>query len=383
MNPQAALLAALANLTQQITGLGNVVTILAEAESFPAGGGSGAGDEIADRIDGLSQLLEEIEDNTFAAAQWMAYTSQRAPASTATARAGGDGGGAGGAGEGSALAGVLGSVFSVAVAKIAVVIAPLVGLAAVIGSVTSGFQPLLASMRVFASTLGAFLLPVFSLLAAAVLASADAIFANLLPELERWYTFVAEEMVPKLVEFVGAVEEAAKWLREFAKDPVKKGAEAVEENAPILSEAGQGWGGLIAMWMYGINSMKINGQVIPGIKPGNRAPAPPSPPADTGPPSEPQAPTGPRQPTPRERFNDALRDVIQSMRMSMGPPGAVTSVSELNRRNQQALLTTDPIQARQDRMFRQVLDLLEKVVRNGEKKPDPMFGPNGTGGGRK
>jgi hypothetical protein len=354
MNPQLTL--ALAALSQQITGLSSAVTLLAQtqgqkAKAAPAGGGA-------------------------------------APGAT-----------------------VLETVFSAATGRIMLLLAPVVGLAAVIQQTASGFSAFSGALRVVTATIAPLLLPVFAVLAAAVLAVSDEIWDALLPNLKAWYVFVLSNMIPALVEFVQAVRDAADFLRRFAKDPAGETARAIAEPAARAAEEA-GWNnsipGRFGGWL-GMKLLEAHGLAEPKPGPGKGSvelqPGDPTleqkwreraarqrremqqspPPAgagggfsgggDWGDPNAP-APKAARPPV-ADRFMGALRDVIQSIRQQAGPPASMLTPESINRQAQLASANADPLERRvRDRLLTS-LDLLDKAVseiaENTKPRPDGLF----------
>lgn len=412
MNPQQALLAALAALSQQISGLGNAVTLASVADPD------------------VIYFLEQINTNTMVVADHIEETGKATDRVTAelqhlsqlmslveqhtnSAKPGGAGGQAKkNKDEGGGVGDVLKGVFSLALNKITLILAPMLGLAAVVSSVTSGFQPLLASMRVFAAVLGAFLLPVTTVLAAAILAAAVVLEQDLQPQLQAWIEAVMGA-IPAVVEFASWVVAAVKALVSFVgwlggvlkgRDDYKKGfdsfirgganlAEGKEWNAPrepgrpetpadavpgflrpLMQELGRRAGGNTyfdaAQRGIGGGESGGGGGFFDAARRGTGgggsggyldAARRVSPPVDGG------------KKTIAGEFPKALNDVITSLKMQLGPPQSMGSIADYQKRVQQAVLTKDPIQDRLDQLGLRVVSLLEQVAAKVGGRPKGIF----------
>lgn len=267
-----------------------------------------------------------------------------------------------------AVGGLVGGMGNVLTAKLGSVLGPLAIFAQVIGSAGSGFQVLMTAVKLLAATLAPILLPVFAVIAAALVELSDKIWADLLPHLESWYTYIIENLLPALrqffdavmavVKFVGGAVEAGEVVADAAQDAAdffQGGLDGVadffgfgddEEPAPAenpnptgagvytySSGAGGDFGGGGRGWLDGALTNPTVGGVMAGSSP------------DAGKP-------------------DALTDVVRSLRMSIGPRAQFSGLSQVSKNLQTAALNQDPLEARMLEKMTKSLDVLERVERN-------------------
>jgi hypothetical protein len=382
MTPQLA--AALAALTQQVTGLTNAVTILAGAK----GGGTGPGPKAA------------------------------APAA--------------GSGAGDAV----GAAVGMAVGKFAILFAPIIALSNVLNQTASGMGVFMTAIKVLGATLAPLLLPVFLLLAAAVLSVSDEIWSSLLPNLKAWYEWILANAIPVLEQFVAAVRDVIAFIKGLRDDPEKAVADAAGKASEVTKEKPEGDSWASAFWSpgrwlgdqinkaAGLDDAPAAGKSSKELSPGQPyTPRPPRPgePAGAGTPPPAArgadegagggpgfweraggrlAASGPggfaalaeramaragqaadRQPTPRERFQIALRDVVQSVRQQAGPPAQIINdPTGVNRGAQLASITADPLERRIKERLLQALDAFDgaaaavkNIDQNTKPKPAGLF----------
>lgn len=132
-------------------------------------------------------------------------------------------------------AGAADAVAKSLVGKFALVFGPLAALSTVLSQTNSGFGVFQKSIQVFAASLAPILLPVFALLAAAVLTVSDKIFQELLPKLDDWYKWVLDKGIPAMEAFAKSIGRATGALVRWAErlgisDKEKKPGE--EEKSP-------------------------------------------------------------------------------------------------------------------------------------------------------
>jgi hypothetical protein len=116
----------------------------------------------------------------------------------AGAKAVGRGAAAGAKGVGSVLTAAI-SPFAV---KLMAVLGPMALLAATLSQATSGFQLVISSTKLLASSLAPILLPFAFMLAVALASLSDVIWAELAPNLQNWYRIVVGELIPRTQELI-------------------------------------------------------------------------------------------------------------------------------------------------------------------------------------
>jgi hypothetical protein len=368
-----ALRAALAALTQQITGLTNAVTVLAQTRPGTPSGAPRPGQPAG--APGAAAVTEGIE-----------------------------------------------RVFSAAVGRVAVLLAPVVALSNVLQQTASGMGAFNSAVKVLAATLAPILLPVFAVLAAAVLAVSDEIWAELLPSLKDWYVFVIQRLKPGVEEFLTVLRGALDWLRKYG--PATEEAAAAASKGPTGPGSMSEWlhKQLEGTWLKRQSDAldRMTGYRSRGATPpaGADADKPPgwnvmNPAAqeqwrrdreaekspDHRPPGfdvwaperqeqwlkdrpgadqsggfferlverglgRAEPPAGGGRPSVQDRFQVALRDVIQSLRMQAGPPAQIfNDPTQVLRQAQQASITADPLDRRVKERLLQALDALEAAVK--------------------
>lgn len=91
--------------------------------------------------------------------------------------------------------------------KMAAVLGPLAVLSQVVSSAASGFSVLMGAVRVFAASLAPVLLPVFAVLATAVSRLADTLWKKIVPALSTWYSAIV-----RFVDGLASVLKPVMWL---------------------------------------------------------------------------------------------------------------------------------------------------------------------------
>lgn len=316
------------------------------------------------------------------------------------------------------------------------VIAPLVALHAILSQTTSGFGVFQKALNVFASAIAPILLPVFAVLAAAVVAASDVIWANLLPHLREWYGFILSTAIPTTKTLVQRLVELAStiaWVIEVARDPSKlirgTDAERAAGNGPtvggvadrvgtavdpsgigrIVNRIGFGWlnmlpgngGGVspgaartaanvtdptgIGGWLNPLPGLAGRGVGwlgrVAGLGGGGESPATPAAPAAATTPDRPekQASGGSApQPSGGGVFDRALNDVTRSLQMSIGPKASYTGLTEVGKQAQLAALNQDPLDARVlKRSIESIQEFLAAIRDNTGRAADKPVFPTG------
>lgn len=248
---------------------------------------------------------------------------------------------------------------------------PLITFATVLNQTTSGFRLFLGAVNIMAMTLAPILLPVFVMLAAAMIALADKIWTELEPALADFYIWIFSQAVPALSTFVDwlfrAVDEVAAFIGElkdiydilnapggaellgknlfemFANDPW------TERNAPWLNQAIR-WGGK----QFGMDVNKDGGQMM----------APDQPPLQIGgvvqniPGGGDRKPSGGISP----EFLKALREVAREFTFQQQPQAQMTSLVQASRAAQLAAVGQSPYEQKMLERTTKTVEALDKAV---------------------
>lgn len=257
--------------------------------------------------------------------------------------------------------GGLGGATTLLTAKFAAVLGPLAMMSQVLQAPISGFQVLGTSAKVLAGTLAPVLLPVTVLLATALTALSDVVLATLMPGLEGFFSVIVGMGIPAVIIFIDAVRDAAEWIEKWTKWFKEKfgGGEdgstldQIEGVANLLTGGGDGFG----MGTIG----RAAGTEIVGTDT-FRDDFMPTERADTG-----------------AIVMNALRDVMGSMRASMGPKAQISGLESVGKSAQLAALNQDPLEARMLRTQQQIFQLMERAVARMEN--DRHTRVYGGGGG--
>lgn len=411
MNPtDPALLAAVAALTQQVTGLGSAVTMLAQKQNQQS-----------------QQQKQPGQD--------------RRPGSAPDAAAGG-----------MASEGPLGKVLGLATAKVMAFIAPLVAVGTVLAQTISGFSMITTAVKVLATTLAPLLLPVFVLLAAAIVAVSDELWEGIKNVLPAWYGWIMQHGIPAFVALVGAVRAVIDWFKKLSLygdgpapegrnpgDPIPREDDDPSGGSDLWHQPGQGMP-LPAMPVPGVHADRIReewksiqddidkktaehmrqqlrhsrgeasaedvskaerekqrseanrlrylrgfdmdpdearlhlGQGnVPKIRGTGQMPPLPSPGQSPGGGQE-IGPDGRPRPTTAQRFNTAMRDVITSLRMQIAPPAQMLASNSVNRQAQQDLMKQDPLERRMQERSLAALEMLMQAIPKIEQNTAPQAG---------
>lgn len=407
MNPtDPALLAAVAALTQQVTGLGSAVTMLAQKQNQQS-----------------QQQKQPGQD--------------RRPGSAPDAAAGG-----------MASEGPLGKVLGLATAKVMAFIAPLVAVGTVLAQTISGFSMITTAVKVLATTLAPLLLPVFVLLAAAIVAVSDELWEGIKNVLPAWYGWIMQHGIPAFVALVGAVRAVIDWFKKLTgddplsgrrdDDPIRREGDDPSGGSDLWHRPGGGTGAPVidapvpgmtadrirAEWAaineemkravqdrdraaasHGMDSpeyraaeearrnasdqqrrylggfdmdpdearLHLGQGNVPKIRGTGQMPPLPSPGQSPGGGQE-IGPDGRPRPTTAQRFNTAMRDVITSLRMQIAPPAQMLASNSVNRQAQQDLMKQDPLERRMQERSLAALEMLMQAIPKIEQNTAPQAG---------
>lgn len=422
MNPtDPALLAAVAALTQQVTGLGSAVTMLAQKQNQQS----------------QQQQKQPGQD--------------RRPGSAPDAAAGG-----------MASEGPLGKVLGLATAKVMAFIAPLVAVGTVLAQTISGFGMITTAVKVLATTLAPLLLPVFVLLAAAIVAVSDELWEGIKNVLPAWYGWIMQHGIPAFVALVGAVRAVIDWFKKLSLygdgpapegrnpgDPIPREDDDPSGGSDLWHQPGQGMP-LPAMPVPGVHADRIREEwksiqddidkktaehmrqqlrhsrgeasaedvakaerekqrseanrlrYLRGfdmdpeearrhLDRGNVPRIRNAPPQTEGGPGVAAGDAAggagagiagaigaDRRPSAAQRYGTAVRDVIQSLRMQIAPPAQMLASNSVNRQAQMDLYKQDPLERRMQERSLAALDMLlqaiPKIESNTAQKPPGLFG---------
>ena len=214
------------------------------------------------------------------------------------------------------LAGIA-AMFGLVVAKFAAVAGPLAIIATVVSSATSGFQTLQSAVKLLAGTIAPVLLPVVLMLATTFVAFSDVLMEVGLPVMETFFSVVLDTLIPAIEWMVEQFEWAAKGIIEFIDS-----LDFLSDSTVAASEE-----------IFGRGDKKT-----------------------------------------RSRVDGAMRDVLTSFRMSIGPKATMSGLDEVGRAAQMAALQQDPLEARLMRDQLRVLEKIESAV-SKRREADRVYDP--------
>lgn len=238
------------------------------------------------------------------------------------------------------------------VSKFTAAIGPLAVLGAVVQSNISGFQVMGTAVKVLAGTLAPLLLPATVLISTALVALSDVVLSTLMPGMESFFGVMLSIGLPAIIGFVDAMIDGGKKIQEWADalDPKKNETAAVARDlGEFLRDASPLTWSRNSSAVADIADRRLNG-------------------AEGG--SE-------RQPTEGSRLvMGALRDVMQSLRLSVGPRAQISGLESVGRAAQLAALNNDPLEARMLRTQQQILAIMERTIARTEN--DRVYDPVGN-----
>ena len=376
----------------------------------PPAAGPGAGPDKADKSAARSvgEMLRDLVKNS----PFNPVPDADPRKHTTGQQLGGAAGQAVGGSVGKAIGGTLGGIAGSLVGKFAILLAPLAALSTILQSAGSGFSVFNTAIKVFAATLAPVLLPVFVLLATAVVAASDVIWRELYPKLGEFYRLILETGIPAIKQFVDGLLMAARVFNILYQADQRGRATA---RGVIQGKEADAVGGVLRMLPGGktLGDLYDRGrQITAGVvggKPGEAIAAAqqavPEHPlkrlldayagrADEPKPGTPAAPIDLSQLSPEKRASYlnppagrpdgksdlggvALKDVLASLRQSMGPKAAFGSIAQANKTATLAGLNQDNLERRLWERMVKSLETLEREAMKASQSP-PRYGkPDG------
>lgn len=251
------------------------------------------------------------------------------------------------------------------------VLTPLVTFATVLNQTTSGFRMFLGSVNILAATLAPILLPGFVLLAAAVLALSDKIWAEMVPALADFYKWVFSHAVPALSTFVDWLFRAVDGVADFIKGlediydvlNAPGGAEVLGRNLAEMMQ-NDGLGGNFLLPFAGLPGLAL-GALGGGIdRNGGQMMAPGQRPLQIGgiaqniPNAGPDGKRGGLSP----EFLKALREVTREMTFQQQPQAQMTSLAQASRAAQLAAVGQSPFEQKMLERQTKTVQALDQAV---------------------
>lgn len=208
--------------------------------------------------------------------------------------------------------------------RLTAILGPIALFAAALNAQISGLQVLTSSAKVLAASLAPVLLPVTTLLSAALLAISEIIFTKGMPVFEQFFAFVLSRGLPALAMFLDNVMAAADAVTSFAKNV----GEAIAFIERIVSRIPGG-------------KEVLSGALGPilGSQLGERGSS-------------------------AAALGRGLTDTLRSLRLSMGPRAQITGLESVGKQVQLAALQQDPIEARILKINQDMLTMLERIAGN-------------------
>jgi hypothetical protein len=236
-------------------------------------------------------------------------------------------------------------------ASFARLLGPLAALATFLSQTTSGFAIFSKAIGLFAATLAPVLLPVFFVLGVALLALSEILMDRLLPVMEEWFKFVLNTAIPAIVRFVDVIISAAEALKDISS--LRVGGEEL------------GSGGLAALAMPLFAPMLAPFAALGlGADRADRA---------TGGPGVGERLMGGARPEARGATGRGMADMLEEVRLAMGPQASSGSVASINTRAQMASF--------QSPFERRMLDWMDRIYRTLSGSARPGMGRLTEGGG--
>src|SRR5262245_32281484 len=231
-----------------------------------------------------------------------------------------DGGGGGTRGGGGGIT----SALSLLGGRLVAVLGPLALLASTLSAQISGFQVLTSSAKVLAASLAPVLLPVTTLLSAALLAVSEIIFTRGVPIFEQFFAFMLSRGLPALTILLDNFIVAA--------DAVKTFAENVGEAVTFIERA--------------VSRIPGGREVLLGAL----GPVLGSQLGESG--------------SSAGALGRGLTDTLRSLQLSIGPKASITGLEGVGKQVQLAALNTDPIEARILKINQDMLTKLKEIADN-------------------
>ena len=257
-----------------------------------------------------------------------------------------------------ATAGPIGAALTAVAAKFAAIAGPAAALGAILSSTISGFGVLQTAVKVLASAIAPVLLPATLSLATIFVGLAEVInehqdqidrafeaFANLLPVLD-WILDLFSDLADTSDELDRQFIDAATAVAEFAASAYRWAQSAnpftsEEEDEQFIREHFPGAGG----------RQERDGEGGEGAS---------------------------------NRGERNMRDVLQSLRQSIGPKASISSLDQVGRQAQLAAFNADPLEARLMKQQLDALNRIEQKIGGARRRPgrvyDPTVGDGDFGG---
>ncbi len=240
--------------------------------------------------------------------------------------------------QGSSTRGTVGSMWGMVLGKFTAILGPLALLGEVLKAPIAGFEILAKSAKLVSLALAPVLLPATVLISTALVALAEVVTGSLAPVFENLFSIVLGLGIPVIIGFIDGILDASRQLEQFAKDLgiSKVTAQDVSKYGGYLRDIVQ-WGipgqqgNVIARRSF----KEITGRDLQDKNPINGTTI----------------------------VQGALRDVIQSLRNSIGPKANIGTIEGVAKSIQLAALNIDPIEARMVRIQERILVILENAVR--------------------
>lgn len=232
----------------------------------------------------------------------------------------------------SAIMSTLGTV----AASLGAIAGPAAILASVLSSNVSGMQLLGTGVQLLASVFAPILLPLTVLFAAGLVAASEVLYGELAPAMEVFFNLIFGIGIPVMEWFITSLSEAIGAVADFADTLFGATEEDQAEKREVFNELAQSDNPFFAA-TGGIGLMALGDEGMPKSSETETTEADNSSP-----------------------FQSALRDVMRSLRMSIGPRAQISGISDVGRQAQLAALNQDPLEAR---LMKQQIDVLNRIER--------------------
>ncbi len=255
---------------------------------------------------------------------------------------------------------------------------PLGVFAQILQSSASGLQLVAGSAKLLATSLAPILLPAAVVLSTALLAVGDAIWEEVLPNLEEFFEFVLSTAIPAIEVLVESFIDAAGIVTDFV-NWVERQIDSLDPTTSSYSEEE------IAKQIARLRAMdstpdgrRVTDQEDTGSSGGDfgegsdKQRQPQSPPGSVGSKVEERA---------AKLTSLGLSDTIKELRQSIGPQASFSSLTQVGQNAQLAALNQSPFEARLLLKMDQLIRAMEKFAANTTRRPGGAYDERATGAG--
>lgn|GEM_PF-5538026 len=235
------------------------------------------------------------------------------------------------------------------VGKFADLLSPMAILSQAMESPIAGFQLIGKATKLLANVLAPVFLPVTVLVAAGLTTVAGILFTELEPAMNEWFDLILNDGIPVIQELIDEFKDAIAAVKQFYNAlPDRHSADRGERRMAYAGQYGAALslGPLAPAALSGLLYRDVfgGGDIVEEAK-RRQAERKRNGKDDT-----------------RKEFAKSLRDVMGSLRTSIGPQAQIGSLGDVGRQVQLAALNQDPLEAQLQKMQLKVFANLEKAI---------------------